>query len=173
MPRVVPVRAVLGDARRTVGAAAASVSAPRSRGGQSLRIFARLRPASPIEQARADIAAVTARLEREFPGSNRDVTVQPLQATKSSATFETPLLVLFVAVAFVLLIACANVAHMLLARAASRQKEVAVRTALGATRGGSSRQLLVESMLLALAGGARGVLLAVWSVRALVAAGRR
>lgn len=140
-----------------------------NRGGQSLRAFARLRPGITLEQARADLGAVTARLEREFPGTNKNVTVQSLKH-KVVGDIQTPLLVLLVAVAFVLLIACANVAHMLLARAAFRQKELAIRTALGATQRRIVAQLLVESGLLALAGGAAGLLLAVWGVRALIAA---
>jgi len=140
----------------------------KNRGGQSLRAFARLRPGVTFEQARADLGAVTARLEREFPGTNKNVTVQSLKH-KVVGDIETPLLVLLVAVAFVLLIACANVAHMLLARAAFRQKELAIRTALGATRQRIIAQLFVESVLLALAGGAAGLLLAQWGVRALIA----
>ncbi len=140
-----------------------------SRNGQSLRIFARLRPGVTLEQARSDLAAVTGRLEREYPGSNRDVSVVPLKE-KVVGDIRTPLVVLLVAVAFVLLIACANVAHMLLARAASRQKEMAIRTALGATRARLLAQLFVESVVLALAGGAAGLLLAFWGVRSLIAA---
>ena len=141
-----------------------------SRSGQSLRMFARLRPGVTVAAAKADLAAVTTRLEREFPGTNREVTVQPLKE-KVVGDIRTPLVVLLVAVAFVLLIACANVAHMLLARSASRQRELAVRTALGATRARLVAQLLVESGLLAAAGGIAGVVLAMWGVRSLVAAG--
>jgi len=141
-----------------------------SRTGQSLRVFARLRPGVTLRQAQADLGAVTSRLEREFPGTNRDVTVQPLKE-KVVGDIRTPLAVLFVAVSFVLLIACANVAHMLLARSASRHRELAVRTALGATRARLVAQLLVESSVLAAAGGIAGVLLAMWGVRALAAAG--
>jgi predicted permease len=140
-----------------------------NRTAQSLRAFARLRPDVTLDQARADLASVTARLEREFPGTNKNVTVQSLKH-KVVGDIETPLLILLGAVAFVLLISCANVAHMLLARAAFRQKELAIRTALGATRQRIVSQLLVESVLLALAGGAAGLLLAFWGVRALVAA---
>jgi len=140
-----------------------------NRGAQSLRVFARLRPGVTLEQARGDFAAVTARLEREYPGTNKNVTVETLKH-KVVGDIETPLLVLLVAVAFVLLIACANVAHMLLSRAAVRQKELAIRTALGATRVRLIAQLLAESAMLAAAGGVAGLLLALWGVRALIAA---
>jgi putative ABC transport system permease protein len=140
-----------------------------SREGQSLRVFARLGPGVTLTQARADLAAVTARLEREYPGTNRNVELVPLKE-KVVGRIETPLVVLLVAVAFVLLIACSNVAHMLLARAATRHRELAIRCALGATRGRLIAQMLVESMLLALVGGAGGFALAIAGIRALVAA---
>ncbi|NOT07292.1 MAG: ABC transporter permease [Gemmatimonadales bacterium] len=146
--------------------------APRanSRGGNSLRVFARLRAGTTLEAARSDIAGITARLDREFPGSNTDVRIIPL-TERVVGNIRPILLVLFGAVGFVLLIACANVAHMLLARAAARQKEVSVRTALGASRARIVRQLLVEGLLLSLGGGAIGLLLAWVAVRGLVAFG--
>jgi predicted permease len=140
-----------------------------SRSGNSLRVFARLRPGVTFEQARVDFTTVTARLEREYPGTNRNVKLESLKHVVVG-DIETPLFVLLGAVAFVLLIACANVAHMLLARSASRQKEVAIRTALGATRVRLISQMLIESALLALGGGIAGLLLAVWGVRALIGA---
>jgi putative ABC transport system permease protein len=139
-----------------------------SRGNNSLRIFARLKDGVSLEQARAEIAGVTARLEHQFPGTNREVVVTPLKE-KVVGKIETPLLVLLGAVGFVLLIACANVAHMLLAQAAARQKEIAVRTALGARRFRMVRQFLTENLLLASLGGGVGLLLAFWGTRALVA----
>jgi len=148
------------------------VLAPRlaqaNRGGQSLRIFARLKPGVSFEQARADLGSVTARLEREFPGTNKNVELVPLKA-KVVGNIQAPLIILFVAVVFVLLISCANVAHMLLARAGSRQRELAIRTAMGATRARLIAQMLVESALLALIGGAAGLAFAAWGVRMLVA----
>jgi putative ABC transport system permease protein len=139
-----------------------------NREGQSLRIFARLKPGTPLSTARAEIATITARLEKAYPGSNRDVTVRTLEETVVGDV-RRPLLVLLVAAGFLLLIACANVAHMLLARAAAREKEIAVRTALGAGRARTVRQLLTESLLLAFLGGAAGLALAAWATRVLVA----
>ena len=145
----------------------AFVSRTHSSGG-SLRIFARLRDGVSLAQARAEIASITARLEQQFPGTNRNVVVTPLKE-KVVGSIETPLLVLLGAVAFVLLITCANVAHMLLARAATRGKEIAVRAALGAGRGRLIRQFLTESILLGGVGGALGLMLAALGTRALIA----
>jgi predicted permease len=139
-----------------------------NRGGNSLRIFARLKPGVELKQARAEMGTITARLERQYPGTNRDVVVTPLKENVVGK-IETPLLVLLGAVGFVLLIACANVAHMLLARAAARQREIAVRAALGARRGRVVRQFLTESLLLAAMGAAGGFLLALGGTHALVA----
>ena len=139
-----------------------------NREGNSLRIFARLAPGVTMAQARAEIATITARLEQRYPGTNRDVVVTQLKE-KVVGKIELPLLVLMAAVGLVLLIACSNVAHMLLARAANRQKEMALRTALGAGRARVVRQFLAESLLLAGIGCAAGFLLALWGTRALIA----
>jgi len=138
-----------------------------SRTGNSLRVFARLAPGVSLEQARAEMATITARLDSQYPGTNRNVMVVPLK-DKVVGDIRPALLMLLGAAALVLLIACANVAHMLLARASARQKEVAVRTALGASRLRLIRQFLTESLLLALVGGGAGLFLAGWCIRVLI-----
>lgn len=129
-----------------------------SRTGNSLRIFGKLRPGVTVAESQAEIATITARLEQQFPGTNRNVQVVPLRE-KVVGSVRQPLLILLTAVGFLLLIACANVAHMLLARSAVREKEVALRAALGATRGRLIRQFLTESVLLSLIGAVAGILL--------------
>lgn len=137
------------------------------RGGNHLRVFARLKPGVTLAQARADMAAVTGRLEKQYPATNRNVVVRPLKENVVG-DIETPLLMIMGAVGFVLLIACANVAHMLLARTADRQKEIAVRVALGAGKARLLAQFLTENLLLAGTGAAAGLLLALAGTKALV-----
>jgi predicted permease len=139
-----------------------------SRNGQSLRVFARLSPGATLEKARAEMATITSRLEKEYPGTNRNVVVRTLDDIVVGDV-RSALLILLGAVAFVLLIACANVAHMLLARAAARHKEIALRIALGASRARVVRQLLTESVVLAAIGGVAGVALAAAALRMLIA----
>lgn len=138
-----------------------------NRGGNSLRIFGRLKPGVPFATARAEMASITARLERRYPGTNRNVVMTPLKQNVVG-NVETPMLMIAVAVGFVLLIVCANVSHMLLARTADRQKEIALRLALGASRARVLKQLLTENLLLALAGALVGLPLALSSLKALL-----
>ena len=139
-----------------------------NREGSSLRVFGRLRSGVSPASAAREVAAVTAVLEREFPGTNRDVRVMPLQE-KVVGNVRPVLLVILGAVALVLLIACANVANMLLARSSARRREIALRAAIGAGRGRLIRQLLTESVVLACVGGAAGVALGAWGLKALLA----
>jgi putative ABC transport system permease protein len=138
-----------------------------SRRSQSLRILGRLAPGVTLEAARAQIATITTNLEKAYPGTNRNVSVTPLEQLVVGDA-RSALLILLGAVGFVLLIACANVAHMLLARATARHRELTVRLALGASRSRLLRQLLTESVLLAVTGGIVGVALARVGLRALV-----
>jgi putative ABC transport system permease protein len=125
--------------------------------------IARLRPGVKLSEAQVRLSAINAQLATEYPETNKgwDVYLSPLHE-RLVREVKPSLLALLGAVGFVLLIACANVANLLLARSAARQKEVAIRAAMGASRGRIVRQMLTESLLLAAIGGLGGVLLSVW-----------
>lgn len=148
----------------------ASLHPEQPRRGRYTAPIARLKPGVSVEQAQADMSAVMLQLGAEFPDFNKGwgATVKPL-SDELTGDFRTPLLVLLGAVGFVLLIACANVANLTLMRSSSRQREMAIRTSLGATRARIIRQLLVESLLLGAAGGSCGLLLAIWMKDVLLA----
>jgi putative ABC transport system permease protein len=145
--------------------ALAGGTSPPSRTSHQLTVYARMKPRVTLEQARSDMDRVGAILSAENPDSNRthgawvtlldDELREPVRAT---------LLLLFASVAFVLLIACVNVANLLLARAASRRREVAVRAALGAGKARLAGQSLTESVLLGLIGGVAGLIVAYWGI---------
>src|SRR5262249_16481964 len=145
-----------------------NADAANDRGSFYLAGIARLNPGVTLAAAQSDLDVIARNLTRAFPQSNTDLgfSVAPLQESLVSG-FKQSLFVLLGAVAFVLLIACVNVANLLLARVAAREKELAVLAAVGAGRQRLLRQLLTESTLLALCGGAMGLLLAAWGVKAL------
>jgi len=140
-----------------------------ARGTHPLHVYARLKAGVTLRQAQEEMGAIARRLEEQYPKTNtgKAITIVPLHEQLTDQ-IRLALKVLLGAVGFVLLIACANVANLLLARSLARQKEFSVRLALGAGRGRLIRQLLTESVLLAGMGGIAGLLLALWSRQILV-----
>lgn len=142
----------------------------RMRGGKSLTIIGRLRDGVSGPQAEADLRPIADEIAAQFPSYNAGWTVKVIPLREHLVAAVRPaLMILWTAVGFVLLIACANVANLLLVRAALRQRDVCIRHALGAGRGRLFRQLLAESVVLAVIGGAAGLALAWWGVQVLLA----
>jgi putative ABC transport system permease protein len=140
----------------------------QNREARDLMVFARLGPGVSFTQAQAELETIARGLAQSYPKTNSDIGVRVKSLREwYGGEYKSVAALLFVAVALVLLVACANVAGLLLSRGVERQKEIAVRLALGATRWRIVRQLLVESALLAFGGGAFGALLAVWLVDAI------
>ena len=142
----------------------------RNPGGRYLTVIGRLKPGVTVKQAQADMDVVSAHTRAELASFDAGwgVTLVPFRE-QLVGSLQRALFILFGAVAFVLLIACANVANLMMARASARHKEIAIRTALGISRSRLIRQLLTESTVLSLGGGLLGILLAYWAIDAVVA----
>jgi putative ABC transport system permease protein len=144
---------------------------PAARGARSLQVVGRLEPGVTLEAARADLNAFGARLARDFPATHKgwSIDVEPLRAAVMGPDLQLTSLFLFGVVGFVLLLCCANVANLLLARGSVRSRELAVRSALGAGRSRIIAQLLTESLVLAMVGGLAGLALGAVILRLAVA----
>jgi len=135
-----------------------------------LKVVGRLKPDVSLSQAQAELNNIAAQLAKEYPNTNEGIGISAVTLPEHlKGKWRQPLLILFAAVAFVMLIACANVANLTLARGAERERELAIRSAIGADRWRIIRQLLTESLVIGILGCAAGLLLAVWLVDLIVA----
>ena len=172
-PRPVPVVGILPAAFQPLGTTDVweVISVDGAGGARStrvLRVIGRMKPETTLEQARAELTVIARNIEQANPATNKGwgVTIEPMQAAIVGADLRTTSLVLGGVVLFVLLLACANIANLILARGVGRTRELAVRAALGGTRFRIARQLLVECLLLGVLGGLAGIAVGVGALRA-------
>ena len=145
---------------------------PRGRRNDNWRVLARLKPGVPFAQGRAEMTAIGQRLALQYPGDNAAWTLETVPLTTAIAgDVRTPLWLLLGSAALLLLIACANVANLCLARSSERRREFAIRSALGGGSARLFRQLITESLALSLLGGVSGLLVGIWTMRAMLALG--